>query len=80
MAESATATWLSGWLAEDGYDRPRLGWQPAEINYASAVFKRPPRADEPALTTVMAFTPPYPVDGLACAGSARSRTTSGWRR
>lgn len=61
------ASKLSDWLSRDGYDRPHLQRLPAGINYASALFKRTPRREEPTVIGAARFTPPYPVDGVVCA-------------
>lgn len=62
---------LPDWLGYDGFDRPVLERLPTEINYATALFKRPPeRAGELTYANVNARygSPPYGPDSVAIAG------------
>ena len=61
---------LADWVSEDGFDRPGLERLPTVINYATALFKRPPQAAEEMahLYAVSRYNPPYGPDSIAVAG------------
>ena len=65
---TSRASRLPDWLDDGGYEVPPLQRLATSINYASALFKR---TQPHALTAAVAmFSPPYPVDGVAVAGTA----------
>lgn len=62
---------LTDWLAADGWDRPRVQRLPAAVNYATALLRRAPRAEElPVLGSIARFGPPYPAGGVAVAAAS----------
>ncbi|MGD6741332.1 FAD-dependent oxidoreductase [Streptomyces sp. BH106] len=61
---------LSSWLAQDGYDQPRLERLEAPVNYATALFERAAGLEElEAGTVLQLFTPRYPSGGVSVAAA-----------
>lgn len=61
---------LATWLAQDGYDQPRLERLEAPVNYATALFERPEKLPELDVATALQLcTPQYPSGGVSVAAA-----------